>query len=85
MSYLREPTGYARFADGEWVPIYTTSTVEVKTIEIGGNNPMPLYLYAALVTHLDLYMNEQLRATLWQNFPYEMYSREFERLGKDSQ
>ena len=83
MSSLRERTGYVRFVDGQWEPIYTTSTVEAKTIEIGGNNPMPLYLYAALVTDLGLYMREPIMAALWKNFPYETYCQEIERCGKD--
>ena len=85
MSSLREQTGYARFVDGRWEPIYTTSMDEVKTIEIGGNSPMPLYLYAALVTDLDIYMSAPNAAILWKKFPYETYSRAIERFGKDSQ
>ena len=83
MNYSKEPTGYVRFVDGKWEPIYTTFTVGARTIEIGGNNPMPVYLFAALVTDLGSYMREPLKAELWKNFPYEMYSREAERIGKD--
>lgn len=64
MNSLREATGYARFADGKWQQIYTTFTEEAKTIEIGGSNPMPAYLYAALVIDLGLYMIE-LDNPLW--------------------
>lgn len=85
MSYSSEQTGYARFVDGVWEPITITSTVEVKTVEIGGSSPMPRYLYAALVTDLGLYMNELTTAILWRKFPYETYSREIERIGKDVQ
>ena len=83
MNCSREAAGFARFADGKWEPICTTSTDEVRTIEIGGNSPMPVYLYAALVTDLASYMREELVETLWKNFPYSMYSAEAERNGRD--
>ena len=82
MNCSREAAGYARFVDGKWEPIYTTSTDEVKTVEIGGNSPMPVYLYAAFVTDLASYMREPFRETLWKNFPYEMYKAEIVRHGK---
>ena len=74
MSYLKEVTGFARFVGGRWQPMYTTSSVGVKTIEIGGNSPMPSSLYAAFVTDLATYMTE--RESLWKNFPSEQSSPE---------
>ena len=84
MSYSKEATGFVKFVDGKWVPTYITSMVGAKTIDIGGNSPMPYYLYAAFVIDLGSYMREQLTETLWKNFPYAMYSGEARRRGKDS-
>ena len=83
MSYSKEATGFVKFVDGKWVPTYITSMVGAKTIDIGGNSPMPVYLYAALVTDLDSYMREPLVEELWKNFPYSMYSQEKGLSGKD--
>lgn len=84
MLYSSVLEGYVKYVDGKWVPITTTSTDGVKTIEIGGSSPMPVYLYAALVIPMDMSMNAQMKAVLWQNWPYSMYCRESEILGRDS-
>ena len=83
MSYLKEVTGYARYVDGRWQPMFTTSSVGVRTIEIGGNNPMPLSLYAAFVIDLDTYMQE--RESLLKNYPSKPSSPEIGVTGKGLQ
>jgi hypothetical protein len=75
-----EVAAYAKFVDGKWVPISTMSTGAEKMVMIGGNSPMPHYLYAALVTRLDLYMK---RETVLLNFPYAWWLRESKNLGQE--
>jgi hypothetical protein len=83
VNYLNEVPDYARFVDGKWEPIITTSTVVEKTVMIGGSNPMPRYLYAALVTDLGSYMRKLSMVTAWRSAPYETYLQEIERLTRE--
>ena len=71
MNCSREATGYVRFVDGKWQPIYTTSSDEGKTIRIGENNQMPCWLFAALVTDLGTYMREL--ESPWRNGHLKRY------------
>jgi hypothetical protein len=68
----REATGYVRFVDGKWQPIYTTCSGEEKTTKTGENNQMPCWLSAALVTDLGTYMNEL--ETPWRSMHFKKYS-----------